>query len=106
MTSRSGCMLNGEEVQKGRTRDMIFPVPELIARLSAIVTLLPGDLIFTGPSRRGRAGPQAAALPVTRHAPVSYVDEIGEITTQFTASPLPEVLSEESGPVQRYLKEE
>lgn len=43
-----GCSINGEGVQKSRTSDLIFPVPELVARLSAIVTLLPGDVIFTG----------------------------------------------------------
>ncbi|MEK6443962.1 fumarylacetoacetate hydrolase family protein [Pseudonocardia sp. T1-2H] len=41
---------------------MIFPVPELIARLSRVVTLFPGDLLFTG-TRRGRDGPQPAAFP-------------------------------------------
>lgn len=35
-------------LQDGRTRDMIFTVPHIIERLSAIVELLPGDLIFTG----------------------------------------------------------
>jgi 2,4-didehydro-3-deoxy-L-rhamnonate hydrolase len=35
-------------MQDGRTGDMIFGVPELIARLSAVATLCPGDLIFTG----------------------------------------------------------
>src|SRR5207245_10139923 len=29
------CGVDGETLQEGRTRDMIFPVPELIARLSA-----------------------------------------------------------------------
>ncbi len=43
-----GCLVNGESVQKSRTSDMIFSVPELVARLSTIVTLLPGDVIFTG----------------------------------------------------------
>ena len=37
-----------ETLQDGRTRDMIFSVPSLIARLSAVVELLPGDVIFTG----------------------------------------------------------
>jgi 2-keto-4-pentenoate hydratase/2-oxohepta-3-ene-1,7-dioic acid hydratase in catechol pathway len=27
---------------------MVFSVPSLVARLSAVVTLLPGDVIFTG----------------------------------------------------------
>ncbi len=35
-------------MQKSRTSDMVFNVPRLIASLSAIVPLLPGDLIFTG----------------------------------------------------------
>jgi 2-keto-4-pentenoate hydratase/2-oxohepta-3-ene-1,7-dioic acid hydratase in catechol pathway len=42
------CTLNGETVQEGRTGDMIFGLAELVAYLSAVVTLLPGDLIFTG----------------------------------------------------------
>ncbi|MGW2049668.1 fumarylacetoacetate hydrolase family protein [Streptomyces sp. NPDC001858] len=36
------------EVQRGRTSDLIFSVPELIAWLSQRVTFEPGDLIFTG----------------------------------------------------------
>jgi 2-keto-4-pentenoate hydratase/2-oxohepta-3-ene-1,7-dioic acid hydratase in catechol pathway len=40
--------VNGEVRQDGRTRDMIFGVPELIAYISAIMTLEPGDLISTG----------------------------------------------------------
>lgn len=40
--------LNGDIVQQGRTTDLIFPVPELVARLSRYVTLQPGDIILTG----------------------------------------------------------
>jgi 2-keto-4-pentenoate hydratase/2-oxohepta-3-ene-1,7-dioic acid hydratase in catechol pathway len=40
--------VNGEPVQDGRTRDLIFPVPELIAYLSSFLTLAPGDVIATG----------------------------------------------------------
>ncbi|MEU4222808.1 fumarylacetoacetate hydrolase family protein [Nonomuraea sp. NPDC026600] len=36
------------EVQRGRTSELIFSVPELIAWLSRRVTFEPGDLIFTG----------------------------------------------------------
>ena len=43
-----GCSVDEEVVQDGRTSDMVFPVPSLIAELSAIVPLLPGDVIFTG----------------------------------------------------------
>ncbi len=39
---------NGTLVQRGRTRDMLFPVHELIAHVSRFITLEPGDLLFTG----------------------------------------------------------
>lgn len=42
------CWLNEERVQHGRTAEMIFPVGELVTRLSRVCRLLPGDLIFTG----------------------------------------------------------
>lgn len=45
---RVRCWLNGDLVQDGNTRDMIFPVPTLIAYLSRFVTLEPGDVIATG----------------------------------------------------------
>ncbi len=40
--------VNGELRQEGATRDMIFPVAKLIAYCSTIMTLYPGDMIFTG----------------------------------------------------------
>ncbi len=40
--------INGSLRQKGNTREMIFPIPELISYLSTIFTLSPGDIIFTG----------------------------------------------------------
>lgn len=35
-------------LQDGSTKSLIFSIPQIIARLSAIVELYPGDLIFTG----------------------------------------------------------
>ena len=40
--------VNGELRQSSNTSDMIFSLPQLIADLSHHITLLPGDLIFTG----------------------------------------------------------
>jgi 2-keto-4-pentenoate hydratase/2-oxohepta-3-ene-1,7-dioic acid hydratase in catechol pathway len=42
------CSVNGETVQKARTSRMIYSVGDIIAELSAVCTLWPGDLIFTG----------------------------------------------------------
>jgi 2-keto-4-pentenoate hydratase/2-oxohepta-3-ene-1,7-dioic acid hydratase in catechol pathway len=40
--------LNGDLVQDGSTADMIFDVPTLVAHVSSVMTLLPGDVILTG----------------------------------------------------------
>jgi 2-keto-4-pentenoate hydratase/2-oxohepta-3-ene-1,7-dioic acid hydratase in catechol pathway len=40
--------LNGDLKQDGSTKDMIFDVPALIAHVSSVMTLLPGDVILTG----------------------------------------------------------
>jgi 2-keto-4-pentenoate hydratase/2-oxohepta-3-ene-1,7-dioic acid hydratase in catechol pathway len=42
------CKVNGQPRQMASSRDMIFHVNELIAYLSSIMTLEPGDIIFTG----------------------------------------------------------
>lgn len=43
-----GCSVDGETMQAARTSDLIFGVPRLIAELSAVLPLLPGDVVFTG----------------------------------------------------------
>jgi len=40
--------VNGELKQNGNTRDMLFPVADLISHISGIFTLEPGDLVLTG----------------------------------------------------------
>lgn len=48
---RSGAItldVNGRRVQSGDLEQMIWKVPEIIAHLSRLFTLEPGDLIFTG----------------------------------------------------------
>ena len=40
--------VNGERMQTGNTSDMIFTVVEIIAHLSSLMTLHPGDVIATG----------------------------------------------------------
>jgi 2-keto-4-pentenoate hydratase/2-oxohepta-3-ene-1,7-dioic acid hydratase in catechol pathway len=42
------CSINGDTVQDGRTSDMVYGVARIIEELSAVVTLLPGDVVFTG----------------------------------------------------------
>jgi 2-keto-4-pentenoate hydratase/2-oxohepta-3-ene-1,7-dioic acid hydratase in catechol pathway len=40
--------LNGQLKQDANTKDMIWPVPELVSRISEHVTLEPGDVVLTG----------------------------------------------------------
>ena len=40
--------LNGERMQEASTSDLVFSVPELVARLSRWMTLEPGDIVSTG----------------------------------------------------------
>jgi 2-keto-4-pentenoate hydratase/2-oxohepta-3-ene-1,7-dioic acid hydratase in catechol pathway len=40
--------LNGDLVQDGSTKDLIFDIPTLVAHVTSVMTLLPGDVILTG----------------------------------------------------------
>ena len=40
--------LNGETMQDSSTADLIFSIPQLVAELSALMTLEPGDIVATG----------------------------------------------------------
>jgi len=45
--------LNGERMQASSTADLIFSIPELVTRLSRLLTLEPGDVLATGTNHRG-----------------------------------------------------
>jgi 2-keto-4-pentenoate hydratase/2-oxohepta-3-ene-1,7-dioic acid hydratase in catechol pathway len=80
-----GCRIGDEVLQLGRTRDLIFAVPELIARLSAVCPLLPGDIIFTGTP----SGVGFARTPPRFLAPgdllTSHIEGIGELRNEMAA---------------------
>ncbi|MGW1743547.1 fumarylacetoacetate hydrolase family protein [Nocardia sp. NPDC001965] len=78
-------VLNGEEVQKGRTSDMIFSVPDLIARLSAVATLYPGDVIFTGTPAGVGAGRRPPRFLSAGDVLVSAIEGIGHLKHSFDA---------------------
>lgn len=80
-----GCELNGETLQHGRTSDMIFSIPEIVAFLSRVLPLLPGDLIFTGtPSGIGAARrPQRFIGP--DDVLTTSIEGIGKMRHSFTA---------------------
>ena len=80
-----GCSVDGETVQDARTSDLIFDVSRLVAELSAVLPLLPGDIIFTG---------TPAGVGFTRQPPrflqagetlESWIEGIGRIRNRMIA---------------------
>lgn len=78
------CSIDGEQVQKGRTSQMIFSVPALVAKLSAVLPLLPGDVIFTGtPAGVGMGrSPQRFLKP--GEVLTTSIEGIGDLRQTFT----------------------
>jgi 2-keto-4-pentenoate hydratase/2-oxohepta-3-ene-1,7-dioic acid hydratase in catechol pathway len=82
-----GCSVDGETVQDDRTSGLVFGVPRLIAEISAVVPMLPGDLIFTG---------TPAGVGMTRQPPrflragevvESWIEGIGTIRNEVVTAP-------------------
>jgi 2-keto-4-pentenoate hydratase/2-oxohepta-3-ene-1,7-dioic acid hydratase in catechol pathway len=42
------CRVNAELRQMSSTKEMVFTIPQIVAFVSSVMTLEPGDLIFTG----------------------------------------------------------
>jgi 2,4-didehydro-3-deoxy-L-rhamnonate hydrolase len=81
------CSVDGRVLQDGRTGDMIFSVPELVARISAVCPMLPGDLIFTGTPPgvgMGRRPPEFLRPGTTL---VSTIEGLGELRNALVAGP-------------------
>jgi 2,4-didehydro-3-deoxy-L-rhamnonate hydrolase len=80
-----GSSLDGEVMQDSRTSELIFPVAELVSRLSHVLELRGGDLIFTGtpsgvgmgrkPPRFARAGQELR----------TRIEGLGEMRHRFVA---------------------
>ncbi|MGV0852573.1 fumarylacetoacetate hydrolase family protein [Mycolicibacterium phlei] len=87
-----GAEINGETVQHGRTSQMIFPVPVLIADLSATVELYPGDVIFTGTPSGVGIGRTPPRFLSPGDELRSYITGVGEFTLRFQAASIDEAV--------------
>ncbi|HLZ65177.1 MAG TPA: fumarylacetoacetate hydrolase family protein [Aliidongia sp.] len=77
--------VNGEPRQRAKVGQMIFPIPEIIASLSAGLTLEPGDIIATGtPSGVGYAMDPPHYL-VPGDEVICEISDIGRLVTPITA---------------------
>src|SRR5262245_18774442 len=75
--------LNGERMQQASTSDLIFPIAELVARLSRLLTLEPGDIVSTGtPSGVGSAREPRVWLESGDEVVISS-PTLGELRTTF-----------------------
>jgi 5-oxopent-3-ene-1,2,5-tricarboxylate decarboxylase/2-hydroxyhepta-2,4-diene-1,7-dioate isomerase len=81
--------VNGEVTQQGCTADMVFDIPALIAYLSSVMTLAPGDIILTG-TPEGLADVVAGDRVVTEIEGIGrLVNTIVDDATYFNASRQP-----------------
>lgn len=79
------CAVNGEQVQHARTDDLIFSVPALIARLSAVLPLLPGDVIYTGTPPGVGLGRTPQRFLAAGDELISTIEGIGELRQRFVS---------------------
>jgi 2-keto-4-pentenoate hydratase/2-oxohepta-3-ene-1,7-dioic acid hydratase in catechol pathway len=80
-----GCAIDGTTVQAARTSDLIFSVPSLVAELSSVLPLLPGDIIFTGtPAGIGATSNPPRFLQVGETLE-SWIEGIGTIRNRLVA---------------------
>jgi 2-keto-4-pentenoate hydratase/2-oxohepta-3-ene-1,7-dioic acid hydratase in catechol pathway len=77
--------INGEVLQQSNTRQLIFKIPELVAYLSSVCTLEPGDVVSTGtPAGVGYARNPPRFLQPGDDVVIS-VDQIGELRNPVVA---------------------
>lgn len=83
-----GATIDEDTVQHGRTSQLIFPVPELIANLSSVVELYPGDVIFTGTPSGVGAGRNPPRFLRAGNVLRSYIVGVGELEQTFVTAQL------------------
>ncbi|RFA08850.1 fumarylacetoacetate hydrolase [Subtercola boreus] len=76
-----------EVLQNGRTRDMIFSIPTLVARLSAVLELLPGDVIFTGTPAGVGHGRTPRLYLRAGDVLTTEIEAVGTIVQRFAGRP-------------------
>jgi 2-keto-4-pentenoate hydratase/2-oxohepta-3-ene-1,7-dioic acid hydratase in catechol pathway len=74
------CTVNGQMRQMASTRDMVFPVRQLVAFISSVMTLEPGDVLLTGTP--------AGVGPLTPGDEVTVdIEGLGRLTNPVRADP-------------------
>jgi 2-keto-4-pentenoate hydratase/2-oxohepta-3-ene-1,7-dioic acid hydratase in catechol pathway len=79
------CYVNGERRQSGNTNDMIFSVATFISHASQLMTLKPGDMLFTGTPEGVIVGmqPEKRVWLKAGDEVVSVIERLGELRFSF-----------------------
>lgn len=78
-------MVNGQELQRTSTANMIFSIPYLIAYLTAVMTLDPGDLISTGTPAKTELAKTIPPFIKAGDCVTAWIEGIGELTNPVKA---------------------
>jgi acylpyruvate hydrolase len=76
------CGVDGEVMQKGRTSDLLFGPEEIVAYISTIMTLEPGDLIATGTPAGVGAGRTPPVFLKPGQTVRTAIEGIGELVNE------------------------
>jgi 2-keto-4-pentenoate hydratase/2-oxohepta-3-ene-1,7-dioic acid hydratase in catechol pathway len=77
--------LNGLEMQRTHTRNMIFTIPYLIAYLSDVMTLEPGDVISTGTPAKTSLAQSVPPFIKPGDSVRIHIERIGELVNPVVA---------------------
>lgn len=86
---RLTAVLDGDTVQDGRTGNLIVGVARLISELSKVITMYPGDLLFTGTPEGVGLGRKPQRFIQDGETLVSTIEGIGELRQHFVAAASP-----------------
>lgn len=84
-----GCSVDGQVMQQGNTSRLLVSIPNLVARLSQVLVLQPGDLIFTGTPDGVGMGLEPPRFLRPGEVLRTWVDGIGAMEHWMIADPHP-----------------
>ena len=79
------CEVDGEQMQKARTSDLLFPPAALVEYISTIMTLEPGDIVATGTPNGVGAGRNPPVFLKSGQTVRTTIEGVGELLNQTVA---------------------
>jgi acylpyruvate hydrolase len=79
------CLVDGEVMQDARTSDLLFDPVDIVTYASTVVTLRPGDLIFTGTPEGVGAARTPPVFLQDGQVVTTRIERLGEMVNRFVA---------------------